>query len=229
MKKATVSSQRRPAPTYPSKLPTASNQGSPDCWRGGSSGPAPRLGLERSKQSVWGPSGAAPSAISTPRSAGSPGGGKFGCGWQPLRFVRAPASAALASKAWPRLGHLPTGRGRGLRGSGRSGSGARISGSRGLCRRALGSASSRVGGGKRTGAGGGGGIVRRGGAKGSSKRRRGALLRGSGALIWPEQPPPGCSKPRPGASSGTHGQGTGHARSGRRGAAVARRPPGARL
>lgn len=94
MKKATVSSQRRPAPTYPSKLPTASNQGSPDCWRGGSSGPAPRLGLERSKQSVWGPSGAAPSAISTPRSAGSPGGGKFGCCWQPLRFVRAPAAAA---------------------------------------------------------------------------------------------------------------------------------------
>lgn len=45
------------------------------------------------------------------------------------------------------MSHIPTGRGRGLRGSGRSGSGARISGSRGLCRWALGSASSGVGGG----------------------------------------------------------------------------------
>lgn len=228
MKKATVSSQRRPAPTYPSTLPTASNQGSPDCWRGGSSGPAPRLGLERSKQSVSGPSGAAPSAISTPRSAGSPGGGKFGCCWQPLGFVRAPASAArsLQGLAPPRPptywagARAPRVRAKWL---GRThfwepwplppGAGERIL----PCGR------------REKDGGRGGGIVRRGGAKGSSKRRRGALQRGSGALIWPEQPPPGCSKPRPGASSGTHGQGTGHARGGRRGAAVARRPPGARL
>lgn len=227
MKKATVSSQR-PAPTYPSTLPTASNQGSPDCWRGGSSGLAPRLGLERSKQSVSGPSGAAPSAISTPRSAGSPGGGKFGCCWQPLRFVRAPASAArsLQGLAPPRPptywagARAPRVRAKWL---GRThfwepwplppSAGERIL----PCGR------------REKDGGRGGGIVRRGGAKGSSKRRRGALLRGSGALIWPEQPPPGCWKPRPGASSGTHGQGTGHARGGRRGAAVARRPPGARL
>lgn len=57
----------------------------------------------------------------------------------------------VASKAGPRLGHLPTGRGRGLRGSGRSGSGARISGSGGLCRWARGSASSGVGGGRARG------------------------------------------------------------------------------
>lgn len=60
-----------------------------------------------------------------------------------------------ASKAWPRLGHLPTGRGRGLRGSGRSGSGARISRSRGLCRWAQRSASSGMGGERGRGGGGG--------------------------------------------------------------------------
>lgn len=59
----------------------------------------------------------------------------------------------VASTAWPRLGHLPTGRGRGLRGSGRSGSDARISGSHGLCRLALGSASSGMGGGRGRGRG----------------------------------------------------------------------------
>lgn len=105
----------------------------------------PRTFLQR----VSGPLGAAPNAISTPRSAGSPGGRQV---WRLL--TAAPGSPGpqhqqrVACKAGPRLGHLPTGRGRGLRGSGRSDSGARISGSGGLCRGARGSASSGVGGGR---------------------------------------------------------------------------------
>lgn len=108
------------------------------------------------QQRVSGPLGAAPNAISTPRSASSPGGRQV---WRLL--TAAPGSPGpqhqqrVASKAGPRLGHLPTGRGRGLRGSGRSDSGARISGSGGLCRWARGSASSGVGGGRGRGVGGG--------------------------------------------------------------------------
>lgn len=120
----------------------------------------PRTFLQR----VSGPLGAAPNAISTPRSPGSPGGRQV---WRLL--TAAPGSPGpqhqqrVACKAGPRLGHLPTGRGRGLRGSGRSDSGARISGSGGLCRGARGSASSGVGGGR--GRRGRGRIVRRRGAK----------------------------------------------------------------
>lgn len=190
--------------------------------------PCAPTGPRTFQQRVSGPLGAAPNAISTPRSAGSPGGRQV---WRLL--TAAPGSPGpqhqqrVACKAGPRLGHLPTGRGRGLRGSGRSDSGARISGSGGLCRGARGSASSGVGGGRGRGGGGQDRTPKRSEAR--LQERRGALLRGPQVQICPEQPPPGCSRPRPGACSGTHGQGTGRAPGGRRGVAVARRPPGARL
>lgn len=128
----------------------------------GSSSPPPPLGHPRSRRGCQVNPRLRPAPLAHLRTLHRPpAGGKFS-GSRSLTPASPQRQHQLraATKAGPRLTHLPTGWGRWLLGSGRRGSGACISGSGGLCCSALGTASSRVG--RRRGRGG---TVRRGGAR----------------------------------------------------------------
>lgn len=149
VKKATVSSsQRSPAPTHSSKLPQPPTEG-PQIV--GEKGPAPLPPGSASNvpsRAFRVPRGLRPAPLAHLRALAAQGGASLAAAGRGSGSSWPQHQQPVASTAWPRLGHLPTGRGRGLRRSGRSGSGARISGSHGLCRLALGSASSGMGGGR---------------------------------------------------------------------------------
>lgn len=191
--------------------------------------PAPQLGLDCSSKAFQVSRGLRSTPLAHLGVLAAQEGGKFGAAGGGAGSPWPQHQQRVASKAGPRLGHLPTGRG--LRGSGRSGSGARISGSGGLCCWARGSASSGVGGGEGTAVGSGGGgrnrVPRR--SQGRRQERRGALLRGPQVPDLPGAATAGMLEASPRCLQRRPPSGTGRAPGGRRGAAVARRPPGARL
>lgn len=105
MQKATVSSPKKPRANLSFQAPPPPNpRVPPECWREGSSAPAPQLGLERSSRASQVPRGLRPTPLAHLGALAAQEGGKFGrCRPRP-RFSLAAASAAggLQSRAPPR-------------------------------------------------------------------------------------------------------------------------------